>query len=393
VTDLHITEGKPPVVVALSDAVGTALRASGVVTANRVAADQWEIAADTRVGVAQVAGLTIWVGPKVPVSRILFLLGYAKKQEWDRNTVGFRAAGDLVPALAGAFADQVERALERGVLQGYSEVEDAMPVLRGRLREQDQLRQRYGLALPLLVRFDEHTVDIPENQLIRSAAESLLRLPALDARVRNRLRGIRQTLIDVTVHRRGLPLPRWQPSRLNARYHVAVPLAELILQGNSLDHAPGAVRANGFMVNMAKVFEDFVTVALAEELRARGGWCRTQDRQHLDVAQQIVIRPDLVWYDAGAPVAVVDAKYKAEKPAGFPDADLYQMLAYCTSLDLPHGHLVYAKGNAEEVAHTVRNAGIQIHAHTLDLALKPRELLSRVARLAERISASRTTYG
>jgi 5-methylcytosine-specific restriction enzyme subunit McrC len=38
-------------------------------------------------------------------------------------------------------------------------------------------------------------------------------------------------------------------------------------------------------------------------------------------------------------------KYKAEKPGGFPDADLYQLLAYCTTLRLPVGHLVYAEGN------------------------------------------------
>ena len=40
--------------------------------------------------------------------------------------------------------------------------------------------------------------------------------------------------------------------------------------------------------------------------------------------------------------AVINAKYKAEKGAGFPNAALYQMLAYCTALRLPVGHLVYA---------------------------------------------------
>ena len=38
------------------------------------------------------------------------------------------------------------------------------------------------------------------------------------------------------------------------------------------------------------------------------------------------IRPDLVWELGGRPAAVVDAKYKQEKPAGYPDADLYQVL-------------------------------------------------------------------
>jgi len=97
------------------------------------------------------------------------------------------------------------------------------------------------------------------------------------------------------------------------------------------------------------------------------------------------MRPDLVWYLNGAPAAVIDAKYKAEKPAGFPDADLYQMLAYCTALRLSDGHLVYARGNAEEVTHTVRHAGITIHAHTLDLGVPPIDLLKQVNELAARI--------
>ena len=98
------------------------------------------------------------------------------------------------------------------------------------------------------------------------------------------------------------------------------------------------------------------------------------------------MKPDLVWYLDGEPAAVIDAKYKAEKPAGFPDADLYQMLAYCTALELADGHLVYAKGNAAEVRHEVRHAGVTIHAHTVDLDTPPAELLAQVVKLAGRIA-------
>ncbi|MBS1499153.1 MAG: restriction endonuclease, partial [Bacteroidetes bacterium] len=141
-------------------------------------------------------------------------------------------------------------------------------------------------------------------------------------------------------------------------------------------------------VDMAKVYENFLTAALTESLKQHGGWTRAQDRHHLDVDEAIAMRPDLVWYRDAAPAAVIDAKYKAEKPAGFPDADLYQMLAYCTALQLDDGHLVYAKGNADEVAHTVRHADIKIHAHTLDLGCDPTALLAQVAALANRIATS-----
>ncbi len=63
------------------------------------------------------------------------------------------------------------------------------------------------------------------------------------------------------------------------------------------------------------------------------------------------------------------------KPAGYPDADLYQMLAYCTALHLPRGHLVYARGNADAARHVVRHSGVQIVCHALDLA-RPRTIFS-----------------
>lgn len=169
---------------------------------------------------------------------------------------------------------------------------------------------------------------------------------------------------------------------MNARYQHALRLAELVLRGASVEHRPGDVAVSGFLFDMAKVFEDFVTIALREALAAKGGHCVLQAGHHLDERGTIRVIPDLVRYaDDGTPLAVADAKYKAEKPEGFPDADLYQMLAYCTALDLPEGHLVYAKGNAPRLRH----ARITIHQHTLELDQPPAGLLAEVRGLAERL--------
>lgn len=366
----------------LDDAIGDSLARSGIVDAIRLGGGDWQVAPTTRVGVASVAGVTVWIRPKVEIGRILFLLGYAQRPGWRDDTVAMTEVTDLVPALAEAFVDQAERALERGLLQGYAAVDESLTVLRGRLREQDQLRQRFGIAVPLLVRFDDHTVDIAENQLLRGATELMLRVPGVPASVRARLRGLRQALADVSTPVRGMPLPAWTENRLNERYHVALWLAELLLGRNAVDQRPGGAWVSGFLVDMAKVYEDFLTAALTKSFQRFGGWTRPQDRHYLDVNDEITMRPDLVWYLGGAPAAVIDAKYKVEKPAGFPEADLYQMLAYCTALRLTDGHLVYAKGNADERTHTVRHAGVTIHIHTLDLSAAPKDLLWQVDVLA-----------
>jgi 5-methylcytosine-specific restriction endonuclease McrBC regulatory subunit McrC len=48
-------------------------------------------------------------------------------------------------------------------------------ILRGRLRETEQLYRHHGLPVPLEIRHDEFAVDITENQILRAARERMLR--------------------------------------------------------------------------------------------------------------------------------------------------------------------------------------------------------------------------
>ncbi|MGH3900202.1 MAG: 5-methylcytosine restriction system specificity protein McrC [Pseudonocardiaceae bacterium] len=165
------------------------------------------------------------------------------------------------------------------------------------------------------------------------------------------------------------------PNRLSQRYHAVLRLAEVIWQATSPEHVPGSLLANGFLFNLWKIFENFLVAALSEEL-------------HLDQARVVEMKPDLVWQVNGQPVAVVDAKYKPEKPSGYPYADLYQVLAYCTALHLPRGHLVYARGNSQPARHIVRYSDIEIVCHALDLTLPRAKLLAQVRDIADEVVVS-----
>jgi len=111
----------------------------------------------------------------------------------------------------------------------------------------------------------------------------------------------------------------------------------------------------------------------------------------MDTAGQVRLRPDIVWKIRGSAVAVIDAKYKAEKPAGYPNADLYQLLAYCTVLGLRSGHLVYAKGNEKPARHVVRRSGIEIFCHAVELDQEPDALMGHMRDLAQTIASARLT--
>jgi 5-methylcytosine-specific restriction enzyme subunit McrC len=380
---------------ALPDPVGRALADGDIVgaTRNASASGGWTLRARSKVGAVAVhvpghQPVTVRIMPKMPIARLFFLLGYSRNPNgWRDGEVEVAEHRDLVPAIAHAMERQANRALRRGLLQGYRAAADTALVVRGRIREAEQIRRHFGAALPVEIAYDEFTTDIAENQILRAAVERLLRLPGVPPDVRRRLLYQRARLAEIAPLVRGHELPEWRPTRLNARYHHGLHLARAILEDSSAEHARGALHIDGFLFDMNKLFEDFVTVALREAYRGTDRVGRLQERHHLDEARAISMKPDFVLYGPeGTPRAVVDAKYKVEKPAGYPDADLYQMLAYCTALGLPEGHLVYAKGNAPHAAHRVRHAGIVIHQHALDLDQPPAGLLDDIRCLAHRIA-------
>lgn len=385
---LELTEGDPAHTIELSDDEAQALAAADLAVVSRAPGETlWSVAAGRKVGVVHAGDMQVSVRPKIPVDRLVFLMGYASAPKfWRDHSVQLDVEEELPQALARTFARLATKATEQGLLQGYQSVNDSLPVLRGRIRVIDQISRRFGADLPLEVSYDDFTVDIAENQILLAAATRLLRITGLASRTRQGLQRLRLQLTGVSAIRRGGALPRWNPSRLNTRYQPSLRLAERILAGESFEQRRGPLHVDGFVFDMWKIFEDFIGVALQESLASHGS-ATLQHRMHLDRARRVDLRPDFLWTSHDGEQAVVDAKYKAEKPAGYPQADLYQLLAYCTVLGLREGHLVYAKGNEPELVHELLGTDVAIHCHTVDLEQPPSRLLGQVLSLAHRIAS------
>jgi 5-methylcytosine-specific restriction enzyme subunit McrC len=339
-----------------------------------------------RVGAVQIGDLEVQVRPKTSIANLLFLLGYAADPGFRAEDASGVPDVGLWPALGESLARQAERALGPGVLQGYVTVDESLALVRGRIRVSDQLAHRPGMLLPLDVRYDEYAADIPENELLRTALRRMLLVSRLPSTVRARLTHLDGRLDGVRILAPGAPLPKWRLTRLNARYAAALRLAEIVLRNQSAEAGPGGITIAAFVVSIAKVFEDFVAIALREAFAAWPGQTRAQYPDHLDYERTISIRPDVVHVVAGRPVAVLDAKYKLEDASsGYPNADVYQMLAYCTTLNLSRGWLVYAQGDAPRVPLRVKNTSIDIVRRPLDLSAPPADLLSQVGMLARAV--------
>jgi 5-methylcytosine-specific restriction enzyme subunit McrC len=381
----HRARAFGPIARPLADA----LTATGAVKVSADLEGRTVLKASSYVGVLRCGEVELRVTPKIGIHRLLWLLGHVQDPSgWrDDDIVDLTTVDDLVTAVAVSFHAATRRTLTHGVLQGYRTVEEALPLLRGRLREADQLRRRLGLAVPLEVRYDDYTVDIPENRILLTAARRLLRVPGLPLATRAGLRQLLTTLADVTPLTAGDKPPDIPSTRLTRHYQPALRLARIVLAGRSIDQPPGSTAASGFLFDLNKAFEDWLTVTLRRSLEPHGGRLRDQYPSHLDTTRQLRIRPDLVWERHARPTAVLDAKYKRVEDDDRPHADLYQMLAYCTALGVAEGHLVYASGNAPS-SHTVREAGTRLRTWVLDLSQPTEDILEQVSRIADAVAAA-----
>ena len=390
-----LREHRPSFGVELSPEQRDALRRvapSVSVTPTIGTVDRYDLTPGSHVGAVRLPDLDIVIRPKVPIERVLFLVSYTTGRWWSPEHADLADASDLVEAVIPGFTAQLRAAYRRGVPQGYRVEEDALMTIRGRPRMDLLVQRRYGRVPPVDVVFDEFTEDILPNQLVRAAIARVERLPIRNASLRWPLRAIDNSLSGVSVPAfdpRHVPEVRY--TRLTERLRPAVELARLIIAGASFDLAAGSVGAGAFLVDMNKVFEDFVVMALRDALRV-GPSVLVQGSHgrplHLDVARRVPLKPDIAYWEAGHCRFVGDVKYKRIEYEGYKNADLYQLLAYCVATDLPGGLLIYAAGESEPFRHEVVNLGRVLEVVTLNLEATPSELLGQVQAIADRINDS-----
>ena len=338
------------------------------------------------VGALNLRDLAVVVRPKIPIDRVMFLIAYAiDPKDWVLYPFDLSPDVDVLESIIPVFCHHTHEAIRRGLLQSYRPEQQALYTVRGRIRFADQINRRFGIPLPIEISYDEFTQDIEENRLIKTALHRLAHMPVRSPKTQRDVRALRPAFntVKLGTYRRA-KTPEVKYTRLNKHYRPAVEIARLILENSSLELFHGEVAGTSFMLDMNRVFERFLLVALREAL----GLSESQWRKGhltLDEAGAIDLYPDLSWWRDGRCQFVGDAKYKRLEPAGFRHADIYQMLAYCTAASLPSGILVYAEGESAPGCHKVKYASKTIEVVSLDLRGQPETILTEVGRIAERV--------
>ncbi|WP_354134795.1 McrC family protein [Bradyrhizobium sp. S3.9.1] len=237
--------------------------------------------------------------------------------------------------LASRFLQEASDLIHRGLRQSYQRVQAREPLLRGALDVVRQIRSGPASAHLLSFQHDIFTFDRPENRLLRSAIELILR----STRVSNNWRLARElstTMADIpeTTDLR-TDLRRWSKDRLMADYSTIRTLCELILLGRTPFAISGAHRGLSMLLPMERLFELYVLASLRKaapssmEIRAQLG-----DR-HLCEHEGDVwfrLRPDMMVSD-GARSWILDTKWKLlssnrARQYELSQSDFYQLFAY-----------------------------------------------------------------
>ena len=299
---------------------------------------EWELSPSSWVGVVRCDDLKVVIRPRIPMERVMFLVGYALNPgDWKQAPLGLTPDADILEAIVPAFVLRTQEAVRRGLLHGYQSQEASLSALRGRIHIANQINARHGLPLPIEAVYDDFTSDIEENRLLKSAIYTLRRMPLLSAALRRELGALRPAFAPVSLV--SYPLgsaPEVHYTRLNRHYRPAVELARLIVGNSILELSHGEVEGASFLVDMNRVFETFLRAALREALRlSESEWPAEPPIAKfripgirglaLDDAAQIPVHPGLTWWRGKRCLFVGDAKVQAPRFATgrhLPDAGL-----------------------------------------------------------------------
>lgn len=348
------------------------------------ATDCYRITPSSIVGALRVGKRRFTIQPKVGNARVMLMIAYTMRlADWRPEEADFMTTQTLIDALVPSFLREVEGVVRAGLVEDYLLRQEVGQQPRGRLRFDRLARQ--PVPIPSYYEYDDFSIDTLENRLLRAA---LYRVR--DGAILNPEYGRRARRLDVEFEGvawepfapHDVPQPRLTDR--NRHYLRALALARLILANLSIDLGEPSARSQALLLDMNKVFQDFVFAVLQEELRFRGQFLiRNASGKHLYLDKNRIIHllPDFSLWRGRNCTLVGDLKYKDLDEKAVRAADIYQVISYAIASGLSRAHLVYAGAEAESMVR-IRNSNIEIQVLTLDLTAQDDLLIQQVRDLA-----------
>lgn len=318
------------------------------------------------VGYIVLPDNVIVIKPKIPGIAFLNMLRYALDlpdlgMEHPELTKGDNYYDILVRFLIS----EVERTLQRGLYTGYKNFDDNRTLLRGKILFKEHLIANYNRNDKIFCSFSEISSDIIENRIIKYTLFYLLHCNFVDKTIDAQLMRYYQRLDEVdlititTEHFKSI-----EYSPLNLHYRPILTLCELLLRDSALDEEIGEKNSISFLLNMNKLFEEFVGNLLKKRLKSYE--IELQKLEHpgkIDKYLRVYI--DIMISHKGLPILIVDTKYQAtpDRPM---ESHLGQLCLYSNTTHVKNCALIYA-GKSDSRIYPLEEDVI-VHVISFDLA-------------------------
>jgi 5-methylcytosine-specific restriction enzyme subunit McrC len=243
---------------------------------------------------------------------------------------------EIYTRLARLLAQRILARFQRGLYRAYLPIQETAPYVRGRIHTAT-LAQTLPAAT-IKSSYHQLTTDVAENRILTWTLYTVLRSGLCFGETLTlvqrayRLLASQTTLTPMTVEScRGRVY-----TRLNQDYAPLHALCAFFLDQSGPGHTVGDQTMIPFLVDMARLYEQFVAAWLKQRLAASH---RVATQVHTPVSGDLHFTIDLV-ISAGRQRWVVDTKYKV--PTAGPDtADVAQVLAYAQVQGAQEAVLVY----------------------------------------------------
>ncbi len=306
--------------------------------------EQWQLTPLGWVGALPLGrSIIVLLQPRIPFASLFGMLEYAYHLQSLRFLEGVVTCDSLpefYERLAHILARRILERGRQGLQRDYVRHTSKVAAVRGQL-DVARMAQRPWDANPTCT-YDEHTADNEDNQILAWTLYSILQSGLCTGRSLPAIRGAFRMLQQAVTLRPVEPAACSHRTyhRLNADYQPLHALCRFFLEHAGPGYSAGEHKMIPFLVDMARLFEQFV----AAWLRAHLPPCytlATQEPVRLTVEGRLRFVLDLVLRDAatGTPRCVLDTKYK---PDATPEAeDIAQIVAYAAACDCRDTVLVY----------------------------------------------------
>lgn len=308
--------------------------------------DRYRLTALGCVGILVTPTCRFVIRPKIPLANVLAMLDPLADFPIQSDRIAAEKGTEALDFLADQLARRMAERVAAGLHRAYRQQSEQGTVLYGSLDLPAQLREAPGRKDQLHSQYDELSIDLPCNRIVKATAEMLSASSLLSAEVRAALRQALAGFEGVC----SVPLSPclWDElyvGTIREEYRPMLDLCRLLADSLALNDAAGNMPAPSFLLDLERVFELHVTRGIVEAFaqipNCTVGVQVTHTVSEPAVDQpDITMRPDLTIDCDGRRVLVIDAKWK-RLPRLAETTDLYQVMAYGTALGAEGVVLVY----------------------------------------------------